>query len=154
MSSPAQFSRRMIVLGNGIEPNANRLVRGVALIIDRELVLSTPVDKGVARSNWLVSIGVGRTDVVSAYAPGNKLGRGETANAAGAMAQGAAVIGARSGGQSIFIVNNVPYIETLNNGYSKQAPAGFVQLSIQRAIIAVRNNPSPLLRGVPLTGSP
>ena len=32
------------------------------------------------------------------------------------------------------ISNNVPYINKLNNGYSKKAPANFVQISIKRAV--------------------
>ena len=35
-------------------------------------------------------------------------------------------------GQVSYIANNVPYIERLNDGWSTQAPAAFVQTNIQR----------------------
>lgn len=149
-----QLHRRMVIHGAAVEGNANRLVRGIVLVIDQALVLSTPVDKGVARSNWLASVGSSRSDQIPAYAPGSKLGLAERANAEGAIRQAQGAMAARLPGQDCFITNNVPYIETLNNGYSAQAPPSFVQLAIQRGVEAVRANPGPLLRGVPLKGQP
>ena len=37
-------------------------------------------------------------------------------------------------GGNIFISNNVPYILALNDGTSRQSPAGFVQNAIQKAV--------------------
>ena len=34
----------------------------------------------------------------------------------------------------MFVSNNVKYITRLNDGYSRQAPAGFVQSAIRKAV--------------------
>jgi hypothetical protein len=34
------------------------------------------------------------------------------------------------GTQEVFIVNNLAYVEALENGHSKQAPNGFVKLAM------------------------
>lgn len=129
------FPRRLYVISEHVVVNINKLVRKVALVIDQAVVLGTPVDTGLARSNWLVSVGKERTDVIVPYAPGKKLGLGETANAQKAIEQGNAIIGKRQDGQNIFITNNVHYIGMLNTGSSQQAPSNFVE----RAILEVTN---------------
>ena len=114
-------------------------MRMAALAADQAVVLGTPVDKGRARSNWIVSLGAPSRSTVDPYVPGKG---GSTAgdNANAALAQGAAVIGGYSGliHGSIVISNNLPYIGRLNAGSSKQAPAGFVEKAVQSAARAVQ----------------
>jgi hypothetical protein len=119
------------------ERNVDRVIREVALIADRELVLQTPVDTGRARSNWIVTIGSPATEVIPPYSPGSK-GSSGSENANAAIAQGSLVIAQRRSGEDISISNNVPYIGLLNQGSSAQAPAQFVQAAVQRAVVAVR----------------
>lgn len=128
------FSRRIVILGDRVNRNANLLVRRVALVADQALVLGTPVDEGRARSNWLVSVGQPRRDVIEPYSPGKGLGIGEGSNAQGAINQARAAIAGQKDGQAIYISNNLPYIEPLNNGSSAQAPAGFVEMAINKAV--------------------
>jgi hypothetical protein len=132
------FSRRIRRRGRQIEANANLIKRKVALIADRELVLGTPVDTGRARSNWLVSLQSPISDAREPYFPGSRLGRGERANAQAAIDQAMSKIGVAAPGQTIFIANNVKYIGLLNEGWSAQAPAGFVQSAIMRAVNSVQ----------------
>lgn len=139
MASLGEFARRIRLRGQQVETGVNKIVRKVALIADRELVLETPVDTGRARSNWQVSLGSPLTSEREPYSPGEGLGRGEGQNAAGALAQAQERIGARQSEQDIYIQNNVDYIGALNDGSSAQAPAGFVQAAIKRAVAAVRN---------------
>jgi len=134
------FTRRMEVRADEIVDGVNRVVRATALVIDQAVVFSTPVDKGVARSNWRVGIGAAPTGTIPAYSPGDELGVGETANAQAAIAQGSTVIGSRRPGQDIFIANNLPYIQPLNDGSSRQAPAGFVETAVQQAAVAVASS--------------
>lgn len=133
----AQFSRRMDFRSDEIGRGVNTLVRKIALVADQGLVFATPVDKGVARSNWRVSLGAALEDTVDAFAPGENLGSGELANASGAIQQGLGVIARRLPGQPVFISNNIPYIESLDNGSSAQAPAGFVEGAVVRAASVV-----------------
>lgn len=140
MSTLSGFARNMRRRGRRIEARTTRLKREAALIADREVVLATPVDTGRARSNWIVSLDAPVVSPRDSYAPGVKLGRGERANADAALAQGKERIGAARAGQDIYISNNVYYIGRLNEGYSAQAPAGFVQSAVARAVAHVRRS--------------
>lgn len=141
MATLAQFSRNIRKRGSQIENSATRVVRATSSRALRSLVRNTPVDKGVARSNWRVGIGTPTRSVISAYAPGNKLGIGESANASAAISAGLARINSvrgvsgRGGGlrTAIYITNAVPYIGKLNSGSSTQAPAGFVETALLEA---------------------
>ena len=97
-------------------------IRAVALVVDRELVLRTPVDTGRARANWLPSL---NAPSVSLVEPGQKPDIGAT-------------LSSYKIEDTVFISNNLPYIQRLNNGYSKQAPAGFVEDAIEIGKRAIR----------------
>lgn len=145
MASLGEFAHRIRLRGEQVEKGVNRIVRTVALVVDREVVLGTPVDTGRARSNWIASLGSGVTDVRDPYSPGNKLGIGESSNAEGALSQAGEVISRRQPGTDVYISNNVDYIGLLNDGSSAQAPAGFVQSAIKRGVnVVVR---AEVLRG-------
>jgi hypothetical protein len=137
VASFSQFGKNMKRRASDAERNVDKVIREVALIADRELVLQTPVDTGRARSNWIVTIGRPSTEVISPYSPGSK-GSSGSENANAAIAQGSLVIAQRRSGEDISISNNVPYIGLLNQGSSAQAPAQFVQAAVQRAVAAVR----------------
>lgn len=138
MASLGEFSRRMRRRGRQVEDGSNRIIRQVGVVVARNLALETPVDTGRARSNWIVSIGYPSRSEIEAYAPGENLGRGETSNFRGVLSQAKSEVDTRKPEQDIYISNNLPYIKPLNEGSSAQAPAGFVQLAIERAARAVR----------------
>ena len=48
------------------------------------------------------------------------------------------VLSYQLGQGSIYITNNVPYIDRLNNGWSQQSPAGFVDKAVQVAVTNFR----------------
>lgn len=131
-----QFAQIMQGAGKRLPNAVNTLIKGLAEDIDRGVILETPVDVGTARSNWVVSLSTPEGNFIQAYAPGDRLGKGERRNAFAAVIQGRGVIAARQPGQTIFIQNNAPYIGVLNNGYSRQSPALFVESAI---MVAVRN---------------
>ncbi len=86
----------------------------------------TPVDTGWARANWIPQIGSPRQS-----AEGSR-----EAVSSGAQDAGVALVATaykREQGP-VFISNNVPYIVLLNEGSSKQAPRGFVQNAITKAV--------------------
>lgn len=116
-----------------------RVIKKITLDVTANLLMTgtptgTPVDTGWARANWVPSIGQplfldpgtqGREDQV-ARTPGRA---GEQQ---GGLATVAATYKLNQG--SVFISNNVPYIVRLNQGSSRQAPAGFVQGAIEKAV--------------------
>lgn len=153
MATLAQFSQNIRKRSSQIENAGTRVVKAVSKRALRALVWATPVDKGVARSNWRVGIGAPTTAVIGAYSPGKKLGIGERANGNAAIAAGLVRINSvrgaagRGGGlqTAIYITNNTDYIGNLSNGrglndgFSPQAPAGFIDVALVEANSVIRN---------------
>jgi len=133
----SEFSRRITLRGRKIAEGADALTRKVALAADQAVVMGTPVDTGRARSNWIAALGGPASEVIEAYAPGEE-GSTEAANTQAALDQGAAVISGYRSGQEIHITNNLPYIQRLNDGYSAQAPANFVEQAVMEAAQVVQ----------------
>lgn len=138
MATLIQFSKNIKSLGSRIENNSAVLTRRVARKALKSLVLGTPVDKGVARSNWRVSLGARTFLIIPAYSPGKKLGIGERANARATIAAGNAVIaqlriGRVTGrvGKALIITNNIPYLNKLRfDKHSPQQTNDWVDLAL------------------------
>ncbi len=107
-----------------------RAMKSLVLEIDRELRRSgtgTPVDTGHARANWVPSVSTPFTAIVD--------GSSSAAHDAGL----AEVLAYKlASGATLYLSNNVPYIRRLNNGWSEQAPALFVEACIARALAKVK----------------
>lgn len=93
------------------------VTRKVTLDLFTSVVQKSPVDTGRFRANW----NVGTTPNVSFTASTNQ-GRGIT------EAQKALNIAA---GGVVYLANGLPYARRLEYGYSGQAPAGMVRLSVR-----------------------
>lgn len=93
----------------------------------------TPIDTGFARANWIPRIGerVTRPSGERPTRPGAKF--------TDTSAQQQGVFEVRGGYRidlgPIYVSNPVPYIAQLNAGSSRQAPPGFVEASIVKAIV-------------------
>ena len=113
----------------GLEDLTERTIIKLTLDIIANLVDVNPVDTGWSRANWVPSIGSPTDD------PVGMRGAAGVAEAASAQAAGrAAVLGYKLPRGRVFISNHVPYIQDLNDGSSQQAPAGFVQAAVRRAV--------------------
>jgi len=88
----------------------------------------TPIDTGWASANWIPYIGS-----PSRATAGERPKQG-TASRADQEAGSSRVAAGYKRGQTITIANNVPYIVTLNEGSSAQAPSGFVQKAIFKSV--------------------
>jgi len=125
-------------LGTALGQAVNEVIPTTALRLHSDLVDSTPVDTGRARSNWRVSFNTPDHWVIDPYYEGYKLGRGETRNAAPTKALAKAVIqnirgnnGAFPKNFKVYIYNNVDYLGLLNNtSHSMQNVPGWVQRDI------------------------
>lgn len=122
MASLKQFTRRIFQRAEAIEKQASKGLRETALVVDRAVVLATPVDIGRARGNWIVGVNTRKESAVRT----TDRGGGAT------IAAGESEIGKAEAGDTIHITNNLPYIVPLNNGSSIQASAGFAQRAIQQ----------------------
>ena len=121
----------------GISREIERVVERVAvritLSLQQNLEDTTPVDTSWARANWVPALG-------SPFLRGRTfLDANPTPQAAGVQAQfqsaaRATVPGYRLASGPLFVTNNAPYINELNDGKSPQAPAFFVQRAIAKAV--------------------
>lgn len=124
------FAFRMRTLARGVEVNSNNNTIRLAATIELLLVMATPVDTGHARANWQVGIGQEPTEELDDT---DKSGQNTIARAA-------AVLSTRRSGEAIYLANNVRYLQRLNEGWSAQAPAGFVEKAINTAIQGFRSS--------------
>lgn len=147
MATIIQFSRNIRKIGSNIENNSVKLVKKVSKETLRELVEGTPVDTGEARSNWRVSVGGTKRSIIPPYAPGEHLGIQERRNAREAISAGIQEIntlkvgrykrGTGEAGSSVKISNNVPYIDDLRRGSSRQQPNDWVERAFSKAKILI-----------------
>lgn len=93
----------------------------------------TPVDTGFARANWLPRIGQPAEKAVGTR-PAKKGDPGvDESGVEAGIAEIATLF--RIGIGNIYITNHVPYVAALNAGSSRQAPAGFIERAILKAVI-------------------
>lgn len=128
-----QFEARLRRAERLPEEVVERTQRAATLELHGSLVLATPVDKGRARGNWQVSQGAPPGDVVGpAEFPGDSgAARGAAATRA-AQQQALQELPKVRAFSRTYVSNRLPYIVRLNDGWSRQAPAGFVQVAVNR----------------------
>lgn len=102
-----------------IEEDIGKKLRFISLQLLNEIVMRSPVDTGRFRANNRVTLGA--PDYGSTT---------ETDKAGGqTLQQGSAVIAQGKPYSVIYIQNNLPYAEALENGHSQQAPGGIYAAS-------------------------
>lgn len=111
-----------------------REIIGLTLEIDATLRENTPRDTGFARANWVPSVGTPSPSVEPLL---RRPSPGQVAEAAAAAAAGQqGILNYRLSEGSVFVTNGVVYIQKLNDGWSQQAPAAFVEASVVQAVAA------------------
>lgn len=104
-----------------VEGTLTDRVRAVALDASTGIILATPVKSGRARANWNIS--VNRIDLTTSA---DTILRDIVSRVKEATANFKVT--------DVFnLTNNLPYIRRLNDGYSKQAPASFVEKALMVA---------------------
>lgn len=96
--------------------SCKRRLRETSLATERRVKEEMPVDTGRARASW----GHWTPGMLRAHAKG--------------ASPGDAVWEEKDNGLTIVQGSNVPYIENLNAGHSKQAPAGFLDRAEEHAV--------------------
>ncbi len=133
------FATRMSRLSVQVEGNVEQAVKDCAKAVARTAINATPVDTGRARSNWTAELDQAFSRLFPAHVPGEKGSTGE-ANAEAAINQANEAIERFdiNANRSVHISNGLPYIGALNDGHSKQAPAGFVEEAVMEGLATVR----------------
>lgn len=107
---------------------ADKIFRGSCLEVFGAIIRRTPVDTGRLRGNWqceLNSIPGGTVDA-------------KTDSLRGAQTKVAAI----KITDSAYLINNLPYAQRIETGYSQQAPAGMVKVTIAEWNRIVSSNAS------------
>jgi len=96
-----------------LKERKKKFIRKVTMQAHKEITERTPVKTGRAKANWWVSEGNPdtKTDNNTQFDPYR------------------AISLKVSGEKNIFIANSLPYINALENGSSRQAPAGMVMIT-------------------------
>jgi hypothetical protein len=123
------LANRMEALKKRLPAAASDTAVKVAETIVADLAFHTPVDTSQALSNWIVTLDGKNVGRIDPHFYGER-GSTQKASAAQTIAQARQVLKNKKPGQTIYITNNLPYIRRLNEGYSGQAPAGFVERSV------------------------
>lgn len=97
----------------------------IAMEVLSRVVLKSPVDTGRFRGNWTVSLNTPDLSVTDGVDPSG----GTT------IARGSSVITGMREPKVVYVANNLPYAERLENGHSKQAPAGMVAVTLAELAI-------------------
>ena len=105
-----------------VSRNTGRTTTELALELLDELVQSTPVDSGRARTGWFIS--------ESESASGPDSPEGPYPDAAAVPARESSGLSGLSSGRAVFIINRVEYIVGLEMGRSGQAPSGMVRSAL------------------------
>ncbi len=119
-------------LAKAIEEFSGDLLKSAAVGVAAQVISSTPVDTGQARSNWLASVNAPRLDT-----------RGPVSrNPAAIVAEVTAIYRSAGPDDTLYLSNNLDYIGALNANPPKstQARAGFIRRAvIQGALRGVRD---------------
>lgn len=100
---------------------------------DDPSVGGTPVDTGFASSNWIASIGSPYSGLA-----GSREDAENGVLSTLSQQRFAEILGAKKlFTKPVHVTNNVEYINLLNDGSSRQAPAGFVQNAISGAVTSL-----------------
>lgn len=115
-----EFALSLAKFAEAAPEQARDVVRKVSIDVLTKVVLRSPVDTGRFRANWNTSFG----------APSYRVTTNTDRTGQGAILRGKATIGRAYGDNDIYITNALPYAQRLEYGYSKQAPAGMVRVTV------------------------
>ena len=90
-----------------------QVFKGTVISLFNKVVLRTPVDTGRLSQSWRPTLNKPSQSLSSSGSKGIE-----------------AVVAKAKVGDSIFLVNNLPYAQKIESGSSKQAPAGMVAITV------------------------
>jgi len=113
------FSNQIQGFADKTGEKMDRVLRRSSLDVLRRLVVRSPVDTGRFRGNWQTGLDLPTGEVEETDKFGNKT-----------IESGASKVSNARIGDSVFIINNLPYALPLENGHSSQAPHGMVGVTV------------------------
>ena len=119
-------TRRVRVVVASLTKFVEDIVKAIVSNVTNGLVATTPVDTGWAQANWIPKIGSAFRGMV-----GSKKAVSRAAQLSGLVT---VITSYTIRQKTVHITNNVPHIIPLNEGSSRKAPSGFVQIAIARSL--------------------
>lgn len=124
----ANFSADLAKFAEATKRNMTDTLRGVVLELATRVVMKSPVDTGRFRGNW--QLGHGGPDLRT-DSPFDKQALG-SAPSGETFTRWLDQIEDIRAGSVVYISNNLPYARRLEyEGWSKQAPAGMVRVTVE-----------------------
>lgn len=122
-------------MAEALKKLTEKLIKKITLDVTANLIAppsqgGTPIDTGWARVNWVPSM---TKPFKGTAGTGRDARQGDVNPADQQRGQAEILLYTLSKGNT-FVTNNVPYIQKLNAGSSKQAPRAFVQQAIAKAL--------------------
>lgn len=108
------FSDDIRAFNKKVEKNTSRIFRGSFITLTGMIINRTPVLSGRLRNNWMTEI--------------NR--PSDSANGDGGLSAAIAVAGRVKLGDSLYLVNNLPYAKPIEDGHGGHAPKRMVGVSI------------------------
>lgn len=99
------------------EKSVEMVFRGTALDVISKIMQRSPVKTGRFRGDWQTTLNMPASGVIEGTAS-NSLNKARSVSGSAKLTD------------AIYYINNLPYSLRLENGYSKQAPAGMVKLTV------------------------
>ena len=100
----------------------SRAARKITLDAFSQVIMMSPVDTGRFRGNWQTAVGSAPSGTIEATDPSGNM----------VIAKVSGAVAGMNAGDVIYMANNLPYAQRLEDGWSQQAPAGMVRLTVQR----------------------
>ena len=133
---PIQFPEALAKFTKFLELSPQLITERITLDLWNKITEKTPVDTGRARAGWQITLN----------APGKsvppEMGKGTGKHKKSSMPPPEPDVAYPNpkitGKEVVFITNNLPYIGVLEEGSSKQAPAGMVRTSIAEVKAGIR----------------
>jgi len=115
-----QFALDLARFAEKAGDSADQLVREVIIDVFDKVKGKSPVDTGRFKNNWNLSVGKIDYSTTEEVDPSGRE----------AQARAEAIIASFKVGPTVFITNNLPYANRLEDGYSQQAPVGMVKITV------------------------
>lgn len=120
-SGMADFNLSLALCGRKARQRSKAEIAAITLNLFSKIVAQTPVDTGVARSNWNLSVG----SEDSSFSTDRK-------SPEPALEKAAVDVQTLDLGDEVYITNATSYIRKLEEGSSKQAPSGWVKVAVEQ----------------------
>lgn len=131
-----KFQKDLSALADQLDIELATLTKRVTLTAFNMITELTPVDTGRARASWAIGVGSPSAFVPPEASPAELAAHETGVPIFSPPDTPYAELALIDGKQPAYITSNLVYMEALEEGHSKQAPAGMVRLTVAALEIA------------------